>query len=351
MDTKGKWNYIVKQHNSCNFQREEFIQSLWEIYCSELFGYSKLFKEFESHMQMTIGSKEKVIPDIILKKDNKEVFDIELKQYNLRFSDDMEKQLISYLKLFNLSVGMVVCEEIHLYSYDIVANKTQKYVIDFKENNEDGIRLIELLQKETFSKEEIFNFIKECNESKQNIERIKKELTVNLVEDLIKNYFCKKYSAEEILKALNDIHIEIKGKINEDKSTIITKPPITPPLDFPEDPKFVIIKTSYGRVSRCNGSLYDATRHSWKVTFEKINNYPYVLSVIDKRVQEVYKVKCWKEAELWSVDNNVDGRFEFVGDVASDDIRNLWINKIIPEKYRKKGMASPVVYSDIKTKF
>ncbi len=350
MDTKEKWNYIVKQHNSYNFQREEFIQSLWETYCSELFGYSKLFKEFESHMQMTIGSKEKVIPDIILKKDNKEVFDIELKQYNLRFSDDMENQLTSYLKLFNLSVGMVVCEEIHLYSYDIVANKIQKYVIDFKENNEDGIRLIELLQKETFSKEEIFKFIKERNDSKQNIEKIKNELTVNLVEDLIKNYFCKKYSTEEIVKALNDMHIEIKGKISKPEDSTTTSSSYFP-YYFPEEPKFIIIKTSYERVSKCNGSLYDATRHSWRVTFEKINNYPYVLSVIDKQVKEVYKVKCWKEAELWSVDNKVDGRFEFIGEVASDDIRNLWINKIIPEKYRKQGMASPVVYSDIKTKF
>jgi len=39
-----------------------------------------------------------------------------------------------------------------------------------------------------------------------------------------------------------------------------------------------------------------------------------------------------------------EGRFEFFGKEASDDIKMLFLNKRIPENYRKKGMASPVLY-------
>ena len=50
--------------------------------------------------------------------------------------------------------------------------------------------------------------------------------------------------------------------------------------------------------------------------------------------------------DIWGIDNNkAAGRFEFVGEVADDSIREKFINKTIPFKYRKPGMASPVIFS------
>ena len=39
------------------------------------------------------------------------------------------------------------------------------------------------------------------------------------------------------------------------------------------------------------------------------------------------------------------GRYEFVGEVAPKETRDLFINKRIPEHYRKKGVANPVLFS------
>lgn len=55
----------------------------------------------------------------------------------------------------------------------------------------------------------------------------------------------------------------------------------------------------------------------------------------------VYEIEGWQDDTL----QLRSGRFEFYGHEATKDIKNIFINKKIPAKYRKKGMASPVLYS------
>ena len=40
-----------------------------------------------------------------------------------------------------------------------------------------------------------------------------------------------------------------------------------------------------------------------------------------------------------------NGRKEFVGSIAEDEVRDLFLNKRIPDYYSKKGMASPLLFS------
>ena len=159
MHAKEKWNLIVKQYKENYKQPERKIQGLWEAYCSEVLGYSKLLGDFDSQINKGIGSYERVVPDIILKKDGKDVFDIELKQYNLPFTISMEEQLKSYFELFHLSAGMIVCQKIYLFSYDYASNTSDHIAISFKEDNTDAQRLLELLHKDRFNEKDIRDFI------------------------------------------------------------------------------------------------------------------------------------------------------------------------------------------------
>ena len=59
-----------------------------------------------------------------------------------------------------------------------------------------------------------------------------------------------------------------------------------------------------------------------------------------KEPQEVYEVEKWYE------DPDFIGRYMFDGKPAKDEIRELFVNKRIPLKYRRKGMASPVLFHD-----
>ena len=86
-------------------------------------------------------------------------------------------------------------------------------------------------------------------------------------------------------------------------------------------------------------SYYEACRSAWKINKEKANQYPYVLCVINGIVKDVYRCHGWVSLD--------DGRCEFYGEVAEQEIRDRFRNHKIPQKYREKGSANPIRYSDI----
>lgn len=103
---------------------------------------------------------------------------------------------------------------------------------------------------------------------------------------------------------------------------------------------YVIIKVKDYWLAQRNEDRYETTRSSWVANYNKIKNIKYVLSVTQGIVKEVYKVDNWYETP-W-------GRVEFTGKVAEENIRKLFKDKKIPAKYRKKGNANPLLYSNKK---
>ena len=67
------------------------------------------------------------------------------------------------------------------------------------------------------------------------------------------------------------------------------------PLDF----KYMIIKVRWWRINEMTDQFgpanarYEATRGCWRISLPDVNKYPYVLSVTDGLVKEVYKVNEW----------------------------------------------------------
>ena len=82
--------------------------------------------------------------------------------------------------------------------------------------------------------------------------------------------------------------------------------------------------------------LYQATRSCWKLSKDKIGNIHYAISTVNGIVREVYTVAKWVP---------IGDRWEFNGTIATD--KSSWKYKRIPDKYRKKGMASPCLYINI----
>ena len=111
--------------------------------------------------------------------------------------------------------------------------------------------------------------------------------------------------------------------------------------EFKDQPdlKYCIIKIN-DHVLNERGSVYETVRKHWKVNLSRAKKIPYVLACHNGIVAEVY------EAEKWYRSEEMPKRCEFIGKVADDGIRQLFINKRLPKKYCKKGMASPVLYHD-----
>lgn len=165
MTTQQSWNYIVQQYNKNRTALESSVQSDWENYFadSELFGYSRIQGDVDSHRKLHIGSSDREIPDIILRKNNKDLFIVELKQYSLSKNADFEKQLLNYMAHtdLRLSVGVLICNKIYLYFYNVAENSKISLEIPFLQDNPEGIKFVELFSKENFDVEKIKQFIEE----------------------------------------------------------------------------------------------------------------------------------------------------------------------------------------------
>lgn len=94
--------------------------------------------------------------------------------------------------------------------------------------------------------------------------------------------------------------------------------------------------------------LYEATRGIWKVGPRRAG-VRYAFAVFEGVVREVYEIQRWDAALTTPYDTReltreqAEGRWEFVGHRASDDVRAAYVNTSVKE-YFKPGQQSPVTY-------
>ncbi|MEM8874345.1 MAG: hypothetical protein AAGD32_08800 [Planctomycetota bacterium] len=92
--------------------------------------------------------------------------------------------------------------------------------------------------------------------------------------------------------------------------------------------------------------LYDATRAAWRMNPDK-HEIRYAMAVFGNVIREVYRVVDWFPAgstmqELRRDFDTSDGRVEFVGRLADEDVRRRFRGKTIPQEYI--GGQSPYRY-------
>ena len=218
MNYEFLWNHIVDHYKNNFGKTEDVVQSKWEEFFSEIFGYMKIYGEIDVHRVIQIGSYKRVIPDIIIRnRDGNDLFDVELKQYNLSFTKEMEDQLLSYMKLISVSVGVIVCQKLYVYFYTPIKNSFKKIEIPFEKNNFDGIKFVELFKKGNFSVDAVEAFIDSKNEFETQVEEIRHKLIESNIIDMVKKCFSDNYSTEVIDFALKDFSISIRyGNVIDD---------------------------------------------------------------------------------------------------------------------------------------
>ena len=228
-----------------------------------------------------------------------------------------------------------VCEELKYYVYRLVdpRNGQTFYVGKGKDNR-------------------IFEHVK-CainDDSDENLKYKKiKEIKDSGLEiiHIIQKYGLNERDAfviESVLIDVYSIDIELTNKIKgfnstepQNAITLQRDLALSEFTDSPENPKYMIIKIQ-DRFLMQREDRYDCTRRAWKINMNNAKKYPYVLSVSNGIVREVYEVEKWQPSQ------ERDGRYEFIGKVAEKKIRDLFIDKKIPKGYRTKGQSNPVLY-------
>ena len=204
---KEKWNQIVARYKSMTNVPESKIEEEWDAYLLEVFGYSRLAGEIEHQRSVQIGSTIRIIPDIIVKNKQGDLFDLELKKYDAELTPSTEDQLKSYLHNLDLSVGVLVCQALYIYIY--VNKELKKVRIDFTENNPLGFDFVHLFKRQNFSKEQVIEYVNDYNNHADEIEELKAELSEEYALMILKDFFSDAYSAEAIDAVLSSIRIII----------------------------------------------------------------------------------------------------------------------------------------------
>ena len=100
----------------------------------------------------------------------------------------------------------------------------------------------------------------------------------------------------------------------------------------------MIIKIRQKRVDECYGSVYEAVRYAWKVRQDLVDNNTvrYVFAAVNGIIRGVYKVGNWYPVP------ELRNRLAFNGHPAEE--LEQFVGKRIPDAYRQRGAASPILY-------
>jgi hypothetical protein len=95
-------------------------------------------------------------------------------------------------------------------------------------------------------------------------------------------------------------------------------------------------------------SVYDATRYAWKIDRRKAVQAEVILATVQGLIVGAFVADQWFEAtpeNFPGLGETSAGRLGFVGREASEDLRQLYVGKRVPDEYRKRGAANPIKYT------
>ena len=208
-----KWNYFV--FDLCEAKKkdvdEDSFHALIETQLQHL-GWAKYKGEICHKQNIHIGNSNRIEPDILIKRDGEDEFVIEVKRPSHKQIKKDVEQLLSYMRILKLSVGIYIGEHIEVF-YDMPSSKEAVSVmkVPLEIDNKLGAKFVERFDKENFSQESIVDF---CEERMREIQRqnslnkIKESLITDAqsqIAESLRPYLMDKYGSsfsEEEIKGM-----------------------------------------------------------------------------------------------------------------------------------------------------
>ena len=210
-----KWNYFV--FDLCEAKKRDTDEDSYHALIEtqlQLLGWAKYKGEICHKQSIHLGNSNRIEPDILVKRNNEDEFVIEVKRPSHKQSKKDVDQLLSYMRILKLSVGIYIGEHIEIF-YDMPSSKEAVSVlkVPLEINNKLGAKFVERFDKESFSHESIVDF---CEE---RILEIQRQNSLNEIkESLIAD--AQTYITESLLPYLTDKYgssfseEEIKGMLS-----------------------------------------------------------------------------------------------------------------------------------------
>jgi hypothetical protein len=261
---QDKWNqfvYYLREAKDKGVDESEYHSTIEAQL--QLLGWMRYKNEICHKPNLSIGNNGHIQPDILIQKDDKKQFVIEVKQpLHTQIAKDKD-QLVSYMRQLKLSAGIYIGEHIEIfYDKPESENAVSVLTIPLELDNKRGVRFVELFSKERFSKEAFVQFcedrIKEMHRQ-ESLNKIKENLMNKAQEQItegMKMYLMEKYgntfSEGDIAGMLSSLTFTASSGSVQTHVISPTPAPQTQPKAA-DKPKRQYDKTQYS----INGGVYE----------------------------------------------------------------------------------------------
>lgn len=145
-------------------------------------------------------------------------------------------------------------------------------------------------------------------------------------------------------------HSSVYGRIDVDDINLRYNREMLSLEDVTDNIMMIRINQAY-HYGMSDFEIYEATRCCWKVNKEQADKVKYAFSVYDGMVIEVFEILSWVPAYAtmhtferdWSREKNDEGRLEFIGNLAPEDVRKKYKGKMVADLF-PKGNQNPIKY-------
>lgn len=232
-----KWNYFV--FDLCEAKKRDTDEDSYHALIEtqlQLLGWAKYKGEICHKQSIHLGNSNRIEPDILVKRNNEDEFVIEVKRPSHKQSKKDVDQLLSYMRILKLSVGIYIGEHIEIF-YDMPSSKDAVSVlkVPLEINNKLGAKFVERFDKESFSHDSIVDFCEEriLEIQRQNsLNEIKESLIADAqtqIEESLLPYLTDKYgssfSEEEIKGMLSTMRFTASADGNlTEPNVVVSKP-------------------------------------------------------------------------------------------------------------------------------
>lgn len=99
--------------------------------------------------------------------------------------------------------------------------------------------------------------------------------------------------------------------------------------------------------SKLDYGLYEAVRFAWRLDVKKARQAELVLATVQGVIRGAFVASRWMQATARNFPEraSVPNRWGFEGGSAPAEVAALYVNKRVPDSFRRRGAANPVRYS------
>ena len=267
-DMLEKWNqfvYYLREAKKNGVEEPEYHSTIEAQL--QLLGWMRYKNEICHKPNLSIGNNGHIQPDILIQKDDKKQFVIEVKRpLHTQIAKDRD-QLVSYMRQLKLKAGIYIGEHIEIfYDQPDSENAISVLSIPLELDNKRGARFVDLFSKDRFSKEAIVQFcedrIKEMRHQ-ESLNKIKDHLITDAqgqITESLKMYLMEKYgntfSESDIVGMLASLNFTATPK--DGQQPLVATPVVAPKKQVPDTvkPKQQHDKTQYS----INGGPFQGKR-------------------------------------------------------------------------------------------